>query len=359
MGDRLPSGAPSTRAHANNFNVLRLAAALAVVVSHNYPIVSGSNRKEPFFRINGSTLGLFAVDAFFVISGFLVTRSLLTHRRAFNYLLARALRVYPALLPMLIYTLVIGAWLTTLPAFAFLLSGETWEFVWRNFTLIGGVQYRLPGLFKDNPYSSVVNGSLWTLPIEIWCYVGLLVLWLAAKLAFRKRLLAFKMVVVFVAIGSTAWFAYAAARQSPIDPAVRLVSMFAQGATYALLQEKFVYRSSRLLIVSMILAVSLLTGRLFYVPYSCAFPYAVLSFALLPSIRLRRLERMPDVSYGVYIYAFPTAQAVVSVVGVASAEFVLLLTTLASLGLAILSWSLCEAPFLRLKWHVLSIPTSS
>jgi peptidoglycan/LPS O-acetylase OafA/YrhL len=77
----------------NNFNLVRLLAAIAVVVSHGFYLVLGGKEFEPGYSTLGATPGSLAVDVFFVVSGFLVTRSLEYRRSVVEFACARALRI--------------------------------------------------------------------------------------------------------------------------------------------------------------------------------------------------------------------------------------------------------------------------
>ena len=59
----------------NNFNLVRFCAAFLVLVSHSWPLTA--TPAEPLERLAGFSLGHLGVDVFFVVSGFLVTGSLL------------------------------------------------------------------------------------------------------------------------------------------------------------------------------------------------------------------------------------------------------------------------------------------
>ena len=67
-----------TAGRDNNFNLIRMAAALAVLVSHAFALAIGKSAAEPFQALLGMTMGSIAVDVFFLTSGFLVTASLLS-----------------------------------------------------------------------------------------------------------------------------------------------------------------------------------------------------------------------------------------------------------------------------------------
>src|SRR4051812_37390900 len=95
------------RGRDNNFNLIRVLAALAVLVTHSFTLALGTSDAEPFAHSLGMTPGGMAVDIFFVTSGFLVTASMLQRQNIIAFLWARALRIFPALWVMLIVTVLL------------------------------------------------------------------------------------------------------------------------------------------------------------------------------------------------------------------------------------------------------------
>src|ERR1700678_4151390 len=81
----------------NNFNTLRLLFAVLVIFSHSYPVVFGTDEREPLYRYTRGayTLGAMAVAFFFVVSGFLITRSWLNSAATVEYIKKRCLRIFP------------------------------------------------------------------------------------------------------------------------------------------------------------------------------------------------------------------------------------------------------------------------
>lgn len=149
----------------NNFNLLRLLAAFAVLFSHSYVVAIGKSAIEPLYVSLGVTWGSIAVDVFFVTSGFLVTSSLLTRKSTVEFVLSRILRIYPALFLMVLVSIfLLGLSFTSLPIGAFLQNHVTHVFAFKNTTLVFGVTGNLPGVFESTPYPKLVNVSLWTLP---------------------------------------------------------------------------------------------------------------------------------------------------------------------------------------------------
>ena len=163
----------------NNFNLLRMIAAIAVLVSHAYPIALGAGATEPLFSTLQMSLGTLAVLTFFAISGFFISQSFDRRRGVIDFCVARILRIYPGLLVVLVLTvLVIGPAFTTFAQTSYFLHPATYMYVPRNLSL-RWLQYDLPGVFRNNPYGPPINGSLWSLFYEVTCYclvifVGLL-----------------------------------------------------------------------------------------------------------------------------------------------------------------------------------------
>ena len=111
----------------NNLNLLRMTAALVVLATHSFAVAIGTNEAEPFQNVLGMTLGTIAVDAFFLVSGFLVFGSLWRSQSVVDYAWARVLRIYPALLLMLLLVVfVVGPLLTTTSLYQYLTSPQTY-----------------------------------------------------------------------------------------------------------------------------------------------------------------------------------------------------------------------------------------
>jgi len=100
----LLSEAAAASGRDNNFNLVRLAAATAVVVSHSFALATGDPAAEPLWSTLGITLGGLAVVAFFMTSGYLVGGSLLSNGQPIRFAVARALRIYPGLWVALLLT---------------------------------------------------------------------------------------------------------------------------------------------------------------------------------------------------------------------------------------------------------------
>ena len=174
----------------NSFHLLRLIAASAVLYSHSFPLTSGDKHTEPLRAAWGCTFGSIAVDLFFLISGMLVTMSLVRRGSALDFAKARFFRIWPGLtVAVLLTVLVLGPAFTTVALSTYFTAKETARYVVLNLVLFKGIAYVLPGVFATNAWPSAINGSLWTLPSEVRCYAALLATWMllrALKHADRK-----------------------------------------------------------------------------------------------------------------------------------------------------------------------------
>ncbi|PJE33890.1 acyltransferase, partial [Pseudooceanicola lipolyticus] len=213
----------------NNFNLIRMCAASGVLVSHAWPISRGPGAVEPLqAQLHGLTLGTVCVYIFFAISGFFITKSFERSASIARFLLARALRLFPALVVVLGLTVLAGLWLTRAPAATYLAAVP--EYLIRNLTLFR-LQYALPGVFEANPYGPAINGSLWTLNYEVLCYLGVFLVGIAGLLRAPRGV-----AVVFVAV-------VALCLAVPLLPAhPRLVKLLDLGLPFALGAAAYIWR---------------------------------------------------------------------------------------------------------------------
>ncbi|WP_432468695.1 acyltransferase family protein [Agarivorans sp. Z349TD_8] len=155
----------------NNFKLIRMLAACLVVYSHSFCLATGNEHSEPIAQYLGLSLGYIAVDIFFITSGLLVCKSLLTARSLTIFVLSRCLRIYPALITSVIFCCLLGLQLSKLSLGQYLSHNETQNFLIYNSSIIVGDYQMLPDVFTSAPYNRSVNGSLWTLPWELKMYL--------------------------------------------------------------------------------------------------------------------------------------------------------------------------------------------
>jgi len=219
--------------------------------------------------------------------------------------LARFFRIIPALLILLLVTsYIIGPLITSLPLSEYFSSPQVNAYLVTNLNLLTSASYSLPGVFLDNHYPNVVNGSLWTLSREIEMYLYLLGLSSIGLLKNRIIASIFFTAVILLPITKQQWFfdMYSS------NPEVYYLPMsFAFGSMLALWKDNISLGAKQLfglIILTYLLSDSDLGQTLFYLT----------TFIFVLFISYRDIFRIPklnfDISYGVYIYGFLIQQSV-------------------------------------------------
>ena len=340
-----------TQGRDNNFNLIRIVASLAVLTTHSFALAIGTSAAEPFRGSLGMTMGSIAVDVFFVTSGFLITASLLTRHSFIEFLWARFLRIFPALLIMLLVTVFgLGVFFTSRSLSAYLADSQTYVYLLKCTTVVTGVAYNLPGVFDDNPFKNAVNGSLWSLPYEIRMYGILAVVWATFRITKRVSVRTFGPAIVTVAVTAGVFVVARHFYLPSDDQFATLFFMFFSGAAFYVLKDHITLsRSCFWLCVIALLSSAMVNTQTFFVVYVLTMAYTVLYVAYIPSGLVRKYNQVGDYSYGVYIYAFPVQQSVVALVPGVSVLSLLVISAFATVLFAALSWHLLERRALGLK----------
>jgi peptidoglycan/LPS O-acetylase OafA/YrhL len=278
---------------------------------------------------------------FFSLSGFLISTSWYREPVARVYLAKRALRIFPALVLLIVLTVfVVGVLVTTVGFAAYFGSGETWRYL-ANVSLL--VSYDLPGVFANNPLH-VVNGALWSLGPEFLCYLA--VLGLGLLMRGRHVLAAVVLAVVFIAV--------AFVPVQPLGEIASAMAFFGVGAVIAA-----VARGRRLPLVPL---VALIPGWLlasWALPIDSQLdqmklawlflPYIVIAFGQASTPVVRRLSRFGDISYGMYLWGFLVQQLVVQLAGSLPLALNIPIVIVATAAIGFASWHLVEKRALALK----------
>jgi peptidoglycan/LPS O-acetylase OafA/YrhL len=336
----------------NNFDFIRLFLSVLVIFSHSFPL-TGEQSNELFKRATQGQLtgGAVAVDAFFIISGYLIAASFEHSKSLWDYLKKRIFRIFPGYIALALFDLAL-----VLPLSAGHLSGATPTkrcllALWKVLSL---EDFATIGAFRSNPYPEVINGSLWTIHFEFVCYVGLALIGVCGFLRNRHRTLyLFGISLVLTTIiahsGVSPYREYIrpSAHFGLWDFLLRLVPCYLSGVVV------YLYRKSvRLNLLSVATACAVLLGACF-VPMGLltAIPlagcYLVIYAAYSPTIRLHHFARYGDFSYGTYLYAFPLQQTLVRFAGsMINPLRLFLIATPITFAFAAASWHLVERRFL-------------
>lgn len=331
----------------NNYNLLRFGAALMVFISH-CPEIFGMSI-VPITEL----LAYVAVNVFFIISGFLVAKSLFLKKNVLQFMFARALRVYPALILAVVYTVfVVGLMFSTLPAQEFLQHKQTWYYFASNILQFSNTApTMLPGLAGWH----LVNGPLWTLPYEIHMYFLLAFIGsvgFTVKANLRKLFWEFYFFCVVVA--AAFYFTNYAYLLDTFQLGnnrdyLRFMAMFGAGVGAFFFQDKIIL-DTKYFIAIIILVVASSPFRILFVCISYGLlAYMVLYLAYVPGGFLRKFNQLGDYSYGIYIFGYPTQKAVMTMFPDINVFELFAMSFTITLFIAIMSWHLLEKPMLKLK----------
>lgn len=328
----------------NSYDFIRLMAAIAVIFSHSFAL---TGNKEP--SLGPFSLGTIAVWVFFILSGYLISKSWDQYPRFNVFFAKRILRILPGLIAVTIFTVIIaGLFLTTLPFFTFIFSYGALQY-FNNFLLFNS-SYTLPGVFDNNIAPYTVNGSIWTLAYEFAMYISVALigvfklykkispfyLWLilltleAAKVLFARPY--FDFIFLYLNFGDL----------------ITLALMFFSGVIsykYAdRIKLKLIPGLSSLLIF---LAVSLLMPKYTVLFAAIFLAYAI--FALGKQPQMSWVGKIGDFSYGLYIYAFFVQQVISYITNTHNPYKMFAASLVVTFVLAIASWYLVESKALKLK----------
>lgn len=335
------------------FDNLRVILAFAVIGWHCIPLTVGSAAPAKHTIFWPAIYAI--VPAFFALSGFLVTGSALRLNLG-KFAFSRILRIVPALcVDTLVTILVIGPALTTAPLSGYFSSPVTHDYL---LNMIGDVHFALPGLFGNNPYADAVNGSLWTLPGEMGCYLMIGVLIALGWVGDWRKVLVVTALSMALLVGAHLEQPNAHFRVLNIllSPAAKLVPMFFTGATFFLLRHRIPYSWPifyscvvALLIPGAFLSADAWWESPIWISITAPLLTYIVAFLGTTQIKSMPIYRKGDYSYGIYLYGFPIQQALVQVAHIRSPILLFVATIVPVTILAMLSWHIVEKPTLKLR----------
>ncbi|MFM0693177.1 acyltransferase [Paraburkholderia graminis] len=344
--------------NGNNFDLVRLVAAVAVVYGHSYLLQAPDGSSDWVHNALGfDGFGALGVYAFFLLSGMLVTASFDRQRSAPRFAVLRIARLWPAVaLGSLVTVFIVGPLFTTLPLREYFSSGMTWSNLDNFSTIVMNTGWALPGVFEHNRFPVDVSSPLWTLPLQVRCYLIVLAAGMLGLLSSpRGALLA-------AALGIAAFVLRVHLPPHLTPHSLPLVQIglrdfsdtpggysfwpepfFMLGVLLYGLRERIDIHGLMTLALTMVFLVFRDTAGaqpLFYL----AIVYGVLWVGTTPL--LRRFVPRHDYSYGIYLYGFMVQQCVASIAPQLSHVTAVLIAAPFIVLCAALSWHCVERPVL-------------
>ena len=330
----------------NGFTLLRHVLAFAVIAGHSFEMAGWPEPLQPLRVRMGVSLGRLAVDGFFVLSGYLIAASYLANPDARSFLAKRFRRIAP------------GCWVAAAISLLIVgpLSGATNYFARQNWPRLAadavtlGPMLGVRGAFPNNAFHDV-DGPIWSIRYEVGCYFLVLALGTVGLLG-RARVVA--VVAAFASLAA----GLLAVRGIPADlgvgtfegitrPIPRLVAWFLVGATC----RSWTGWRSWPLGVFVGLALAMAACCYSRVALQVVGPWAgglaLIGLGSRPSQVSSWLEgRKLDLSYGMYLYAWPVQQFALAYVS-PNPWVVLAIGTAGALAMGWLSWVGVERLALR------------
>ena len=355
--------------HNNNFNALRLLAALLVLVSHSYTLLK---RDDPLLHFNTNlSLGGFSVAVFFILSGFLIYKSRVKNT-IFHFFENRILRLFPGLFVCLcISFFLVYPFFTKFSIQEYFTNPDVWDSFGRSlFLLFERFGFVIKGFFPDNFVPEIYNGSLWSLPLEfsMYCLLGALI-WKNSKKWLNFLLLSFLYIIFQFGIPiylldpvyhPVTWVgniveATVIFKTLHLNDVVYFGSYFMAGSLIANILDKRKlphYIGITALILGVYLSVTSGMNN-----FQWQIPLLSLGVIYVGSLNwdflTKKLAIIGDLSYGIYIYGFVVHQVIIfeAIKYHVQLRPVILFgaTILILIPIAYLSWRYIENPFLKAK----------
>ena len=312
----------------NSLTLVRVVLAALVIVGHSASLSGLADHP----LVGGVGLGSWGVLGFFAISGYVVAQSR-SRLRVHEFLRNRALRILPAFWVVIILTALVAAPLAAWIESSAVDPRSAALYVLRNAGLVIN-QLSISDTLGTAPFTDAWNGSLWTLEQEAGWYLVVAVVFVSRRVRRHLVAVSFLGLVCLTALNAVA-------------PGFSILgAFFVAGVLIFSIRERVLITPMLVVAAAAVVILAGTFNRVVLVA-PLAVAYLVLSAAACP---VPSALIGSDVSYGLYIYAFPVQQllAVSGVQRFGLAAFTVA-SFVATLPLAWLSWRFVEAPSLRLR----------
>jgi peptidoglycan/LPS O-acetylase OafA/YrhL len=338
----------------NNFDFLRFFMAASVVYGHSFAMSIASSDPLDILTAWQVGFGSLAVQSFFFMSGYLVTRSWQYSKSWQDFAKKRALRIFPALIVVLLFCVFVIGPLAATDTRAYFTNPKTYRYLGLMLAPDIDAYDNLPGVFAENPLPHSVNGSLWTIRYELACYVFVALLGMVGFYRKRKWVVGLAVAVFLVHMFSSLQ-GIPLLHLGKLSTLFFLFDYFMAGMLMYLYRDRIPYSGWLFAFCVVVLIVSGMLNKLTWtMPFFGG--YVLLYIAFSRHVPLQKFARHGDFSYGLYLYACPVQQLLVSYFpGQLSPHGLFFSAMLITLTCAALSWQLIEKPCLELKSRSLAL----
>ena len=338
---------------ANNFDLLRILFAWFVIVSHSY-VLNGAGATDPLFLLTNNTFlfSFIGVKGFFIISGYLIFKSMMASTSIFEYLVKRVLRIFPALAVVLIITLAAVYFIFPSTLTPFFTNKEVYAYFLGNLILFKP-HFFIPGIFSGLP-SSAINGSLWTIEYEFFFYLFILLFFFVKS---HKKILKIALAIVVAIFLLVRLLFYDWTVQThffiPLEPLFDLGIYFLMGSLLSCFDFDAIPFKDIIAAASLVVLIAAIYFGVGHTVVYVTLPFLVIYLGKQTS-RVASFvhERIGDPSYGIYLYAFPLQQFIIYWFR-PSTLVLFVASTMGAFIFGYLSWIFIEKKALALKQYFL------
>ena len=292
----------SSRLKLNNFDLLRFLFAGTVCLVHAYEL---SGYKE-LGIISVFLSSKIAVEAFFVVSGFLIFMSYERSSSAGSYAEKRVRRIFPAYIVVVVLCALGLVIISSLPYREYF-SSQWIKYVLANLSFMNFIEHSLPGVFEHNKINAV-NGALWTLKIEVMFYLCV------PAFVYLFRRIGCLTVLVFVYFSSVIYVFILSVMTENTDSGLYAIlsrqlpgqlSYFMAGAFFYYFLDAFEKHTTYFVSIAILILCANTEISLSFVQ-----PFAIATLVIFFGLFLYagNFGKFGDISYGVYILHFPIIQ---------------------------------------------------
>lgn len=347
----------------NNFDFLRFLAANLVIVRHSVPLTGNGISYAVKLTNHQTSLGAICVEIFFIISGYLISSSYIRLNNIFKYLLFRVLRIFPALVVVILITVfIVGPIVSRVPINIYFTSATTFHYL--KCILLYPMQYNLTGFNTHavTEYNTAVNGSLWTLSLEFTCYLFIGILGFC-KVLNKYTTFFIAGISLFLFVNFTTIFhpsenvflyqkiwAISNFLDILLIEFFRLTCYFFMGSFVYFIKDTIVYNWKWLLFSFIIVFLSCKAASGLNIALPLFGTYILFYLAFSKKIKLQNFGKYGDFSYGIYIYGFLIQQLLIMAYhGKMSNTLNYLIALPIAVGMGVFSYHLVEKPCMKLK----------
>jgi peptidoglycan/LPS O-acetylase OafA/YrhL len=326
----------------NHLAAVRILAATAVLWAHAWLVTLSHVRTADFFHVFDFTLDFHGVHAFFILSGMLLTRSLLRRPDTLRFVIGRLARYLPTIVvAALIAALVVGPLTTRLTLAEYFGSAAALKSFLAIAALVD-VNAALPGVFEDSVKPGVMFTPLWTVHYELVFSVCLAAVTALGLLRMRRLVLA---VLVAVLAVNVAWF-WDGERYAYLGSPhhlVRFGSTFGIGIALAVFADRIPV-SRRLWLAVAASTVLLAYSHVASLAGLLLLTYTILCIGFARVPLMDRLSHLGTWSYGFYVSGLLIEQCFARLYPDWSAVEVFAASFVVATAFGALSWRFIEKP---------------